>query len=114
MGVHMREQLETLPVQREQGTFFNISLESRLSRMASSSTPAERLFITAKAMESMESDKIESYNALSQVLDAIFIKGYLTSYINCKIEDLGSLAIYLQLKSLCNKSIKMKPEYWGL
>lgn len=79
--------------------------------MTSSSTPIESLLITTKAMESMETDKIESFNALSQVPQGVLIKGDLTSYVDCEIEDLESLAIYSQLKSLCDKSGKIKPKY---
>lgn len=67
--------------------------------------------IVAQAMEFMGSDKIESYNTLPQVPNGVFIKGDLSSYIDCKIEDLGSLAIYSRLKSLCDKSKKIKPKY---
>lgn len=70
--------------------------------MASSFKQVKRLMITAESMESMESNKIVSYNALSQVLDGVMIKGNLSSYIDYKIEYLGSLSIYSQLKSLCD------------
>lgn len=61
--------------------------------MTSSSTTSKSLFITSEAIESLESDKIESYNALSQVPQGVLVKGDLSSYIDFKIEDLGSLAI---------------------
>lgn len=79
--------------------------------MTSSSTLAESPFITTEAMDSMGTDKIESYNALSQVPQDVLIKDDFSSYIDCKIEDLRSLALYSQLKSPCNKSGKVKPEY---
>lgn len=79
--------------------------------MMSSSAQAERLMITAEAMDSIESDKIESYNSLSQVLDGFIIKGDLSIYIDYKIQDRGSLSIYSQLKSLCVKNGKIKPAY---
>lgn len=51
-----------------------------------------------------------SYNALSQVPNGVIVKGDLSSYIDYKIEDLGSLSIYSQLKTLCDKSRKIQPE----
>lgn len=50
--------------------------------MTSSSKQVERLMITTEPMESMESDKIVSYNVLSQVPDGVMIKGDLSSYID--------------------------------
>lgn len=78
---------------------------------SSSSAPSKSLFITAEATESMESNKIDLYNTLSQVPQGVLIKGDLSNYIDCKIEDLGPLAIYSQLKSLCDKNRKIKPNY---
>lgn len=59
--------------------------------MASLSKQSERLMITGEPMESMESDKIVSYIAFSQVPDGVMIKGDLSIYIDYKIEYLGSL-----------------------
>lgn len=67
--------------------------------------------ILSELMEVVESKRIESYNALSQVPDDVILKGDLSSYIDCQIEDLGSLSIYSQLKSLCDKNGKIQPEY---
>lgn len=79
--------------------------------MASSSKQVERLMITLEPMEVVELERIVSYNALSQVPDGVIVKGDLSSYLNCKIEDLGSLSIYSQLKFLCDKSGKIQPKY---
>lgn len=35
----------------------------------------------------------------------------ISNYIDCKIEDLGSLAIHSQLGLFCDKDKKIKPEY---
>lgn len=35
----------------------------------------------------------------------------ISDYIDCKIEDLGSLAIHSQLGLFCGKDKKIKPEY---
>lgn len=67
--------------------------------------------ITSEPMEVEESKQIVSYNALSQVPSGVIVRGDLSSYIDCKIEDLGSLSIYSQLKSLCDKSGKIQHKY---
>lgn len=67
--------------------------------------------ITSKPMEVVEAEQIVSYNALSQVPSGVIVKGDLSSYIDCKIEDLGSLSIYTQLKSLCDENRKIQLEY---
>lgn len=64
--------------------------------------------ITSKPMEVVEVEHIVSYNSLSQVPSGVIVKGDLSSYIDCKIEDLGSLTIYSQLKSLCNENKKIQ------
>lgn len=92
--MQVREKPETLVVWRKQGIWLISSLESKLLGIASSSTPTKNLFIIAEAIESMGMDKIESNGALSQVPQGVLIKGDLSSYIDCKIEDLGSLEIY--------------------
>lgn len=63
--------------------------------------------ITSEPMEVVEAEQIVSYNALSQVPSGVLIKGDLSSYIDCKIEDLGSLYIYTQLKSLYDENEKI-------
>lgn len=50
--------------------------------------------ITAKLEESLKVDQIMSYNALLQVPSGVVVKGDLSSYIDYKIEDLGTLHIY--------------------
>lgn len=47
------------------------------------------------------------YNALSQIL----IEGDLSRYIDCKLEDPGSLVIHSQLSPLCGDDKNIKPEY---
>lgn len=62
--------------------------------MASTSKSVERLMITSEPMEAQKADKIVSYNALSQVPSGVLVKGDSSSYIDYKLEDLGSLYIY--------------------
>lgn len=79
--------------------------------MTSSSKPVEKLLITSEPMEVVKLEQIVSYNALSQVPSGIVVKGDLSSNIDYKIEDLGSLSIYSQLKSLCGENKKTQLEY---
>lgn len=51
------------------------------------------------------------YNALSQVPAGVIVEEGILDYIDCKIEDLGSLAIHLQLGLFCGKDKKIKPKY---
>lgn len=51
------------------------------------------------------------YNALSQILDGVIVEEEISDYIDCKIEDLGSLAIHIQLGLFCGKDKKIKLEY---
>lgn len=71
---------------------------------ASSSSPAPE--------ESSESFKKKvKYNALSQIPVGVIVKGDVLGYIDCKLEDLGSLVIHSQLSLFCGKDKKIKPEY---
>lgn len=79
--------------------------------MASTSKSVERLMITIEPEEALKEDEIMSYNAFSQVLSGVVVKGDLSSYIDCKIEYLGNLHIYTQLKSLCDKNRKIETKY---
>lgn len=79
--------------------------------MTSSSKSVERLILTIEPKEALKADEIMSYNALSQVPSGVVVKGDLSSYIDCKIEDLGTLHIYNRLKSLCDKSGKIETKY---
>lgn len=67
--------------------------------------------ITAELEEALKTDEIMSYNALSQVSSGVVVKGDLSSYIDCKVGDLGTLHIYTQLKSLCDKNEKIEAKY---
>lgn len=62
-------------------------------------------------MEVVKAERIVSYNALSQISIGVIVKGDLSNYIDCKIEDLGTLSIYSQLKSICNENRKIQLEY---
>lgn len=54
---------------------------------------------------------MSKYNALSQVPASVIVEEGIFDYIDCKIEDLGSLTIHSQLGLLCGKDKKIKPEY---
>lgn len=88
-----------------------LAMKSSLSEMDLSSKLVGRLMVMSEPMEAVKADKIVCYNALSQVPSGVFVKGDLSSYIDFKIEDLGSLSIYTQLKSVCDENGKIQTEY---
>lgn len=51
------------------------------------------------------------YNALSQVPVGLIVEEGISDYIDCNIEDLGSLTIHSQLSLLCGKDKKIKQKY---
>lgn len=51
----------------------------------------------------------EKYSALSQIPAGVIVEEGISDYIDCKIEDLGSLVIHSQLSLFCGKDKKIKP-----
>lgn len=51
------------------------------------------------------------YNALSQIPARFIVEEDISGYIDCKLEDLGSLVIHSQLSLFCGDDKKIKPEY---
>lgn len=51
------------------------------------------------------------YNVLSQVLVGVIVEEGISDYIDCKIEDLGFLAIHTQLGLFYGKDTKIKPKF---
>lgn len=51
------------------------------------------------------------YNALSQIPAGVIVKGDVSGYIDCQLEDLGSLVIHSQLSLFCGDDKKIKSEY---
>lgn len=55
--------------------------------------------------------KKEKYNALSQIPAGFIVEEDILGYIDCKLEDLGSLVILSQLSLFCGDDKKIKLEY---
>lgn len=51
------------------------------------------------------------YNALSQIPVGVIVEGDGLGYIDCKLEDLGSLVTHSHLSLFCGNDKKIKPKY---
>lgn len=81
--------------------FLKYSTMAFASHTSSSTSIESESFIQRKS----------KYNALSQVSARVIVEEGISDYIDCKIEDLGSLAIHTQLGLFCSKDKKIKLEF---